>query len=76
MRHSSIATTQAYVHLAHDARREALARIASLIPPSVVPLVRRARAQDQAENMGDAGALPAVDIHPAMDDVSSKYGAA
>lgn len=63
MRHASIATTQAYVHLARDARRDALERIASLIPSSVLPAVPERK---HSENSHEKGGQAAVDIHPLM----------
>ncbi len=69
LRHASIATTQAYVHLARDARREALERIASLIPPSVVPVMPPAPERKHIENHPKIGGQSAVDIQPLMYDV-------
>lgn len=73
MRHASIATTQSYVHLARDARREALEKIASLIPPSVVPAAGPAE-QKPAEKPPAAGAAGAVDIHPVVDGDRAPLG--
>lgn len=65
LRHSSIATTQAYVHLAGDARRCAYDRISSLIPPSIGSPA--APAASPAANTCESGRLGAssspVDFH-------------
>ncbi len=77
LRHASIATTQAYVHLAHDARRDALERLASLIPSTVVPLMPPALVRKHDENRPQVGGQNAVDIHPLMDgerDLPEKGG--
>lgn len=64
MRHSSIAVTQSYVHLARDARRDAFERLATLIPPGVLPggpsELRNPTGTPPAEGVGAP-----VDIHPA-----------
>jgi len=67
MRHANIATTSVYVHVAEDGRREPLARLASLIPRTVVP-----RANDEAagtpQNHPGKQSRGGLDIQPLLDD--------
>lgn len=66
LRHNSIATTQAYVHLARDARRDAFERLATLIPPATLATGSIA-SSDQPNlggNAGQEGVGAPVDIHP------------
>jgi site-specific recombinase XerD len=66
MRHASLVTTQGYVHLAKDARREAVEKIASLIPEAVVP--SKSTGAPEAQNHGgklpNGGAHAPLDFHP------------
>lgn len=63
LRHASLLTTQTYVHLARDARREALEKVASLIPRSVLPVETR-EARNSSGNAPTEGVGVPVDIHP------------
>lgn len=67
MRHSSIATTQTYVHLARDARRDAFERLATLIPAAVLPAgaLGPSEPRNPDENSPVEGVGAPVDIHPA-----------
>lgn len=62
LRHANLSTTSVYVHVAEDGRREPLARLASLIPRSVVGT----GGTEQRTNVsGEVGASPTpVDIQP------------
>lgn len=66
MRHASIATTQTYVHLAKDARRDTYERIASLIPEALVPASSAVRPipQNHEANRTDEGGHVPLDFHP------------
>lgn len=66
MRHASLVTTQGYVHLAKDARREAVEKIASLIPEAVVP-PKPAEPPDARNHEGNryvGGGRAPLDFHP------------
>lgn len=67
LEHRSIATTQTYVHLARDARRAAFERLATLIPPAVLPagVLPSSEPRNPSGNPPDDGVLAPVDIHPA-----------
>ena len=71
LRHSSIATTQSYVHLARDARRAAFERLATLIPPTVLPASTNGPSEpgNAPGNPPAEGVGAPVDIQPAMDDI-------
>ncbi|MCZ7681142.1 MAG: tyrosine-type recombinase/integrase [Sandaracinaceae bacterium] len=66
MRHENLATTSEYVHLVKDARRDTYARIASLIPASVLPPSRETGSapQNHEGNRQDGGAGTPLDFHP------------
>lgn len=63
MRHASLVTTQGYVHLAKDARREAVERIASLIPETVVP----SKSTGAPEAQNHEGKSPYRGVHTPLD---------
>lgn len=71
LRHSSIATTQGYVHLASDARRTAFERISSLIPKASTSEVLSAGeiSQNPAKTGPSRGGGAAVDIQQPMGDI-------
>lgn len=69
MRHASLVTTQGYVHLARDARRDAVEKIASLIPDAAVP---GASSEASATPQDHDGKSP-LDFHPAMDGGAPRW---
>lgn len=66
MRHASIVTTQGYIHALKDGRRDAVEKIASLIPNSVIPTPASAPSEPRNHNATDrerGGSTP-LDVQP------------
>lgn len=59
LRHANLATTSVYVHVAEDGRREPLARLASLIPRSIIGTDGKPN-----ESEGSGASTTPVDIQP------------
>lgn len=66
MRHASLVTTQGYVHLAKDARRDAVEKIATLIPEAVVPTTSAGelKPRNHGENGAARGGRAPLDFQP------------